>query len=64
MSFRHDAALKVRERNDVFVKTTETEQRGVLGIRLLLMTDEGLFLMFSTTELKGIFQYSAKLTAV
>ena len=36
----------------------------MLGIRLLLMTDEGLFLMFSTTELKGIFQYSAKLTAV
>ena len=26
MSFKHDAALKVRKRNDVFVKTTETEQ--------------------------------------
>ena len=31
MSFRHDAALKVRERNDVFVKTTETEQRLCAG---------------------------------
>ena len=31
MSFKHDAALKVRKRNDVFVKTTETEQRVCAG---------------------------------
>ena len=50
MSFRNDAALKVRERNDVFLKTTETEQR-VCTIRPLLMTDDGRFVMFSATEL-------------
>ena len=64
MSFKHDAALKVRERNDFYVKTTEPSSACVLGTCLLLMTDEGLFLIFSTTELKGILQYSAKLTAV
>lgn len=52
MSFKHDAALKVRKRNDVFVKTTETEQRVCAGYPSFIDDYyEGLFLMFSTTEL-------------